>query len=118
MSSKPNWAPAPVHQALAAIELEASLSALPGWRTTTLNAAPAIEKHWRLPGFRQPMALAQAVADLAEQLNHHPDLLVSYGHCTVRWTTHDAGGVTALDLDAARHTDALAERLGATAHTA
>ena len=118
MRSKPNWAPAPVHQALAAIELEASLSALPGWRTTTLNAAPAIEKHWRLPGFRQPMALAQAVADLAEQLNHHPDLLVSHGRCSVRWTTHDAGGVTALDLDAARHTDALAERLGATAHTA
>ena len=118
MSSKPNWAPAPVHQALAAIELEASLSALPGWRITAIDAAPAIEKHWRLPGFCQPMALAQAVADLAEQLNHHPDLLVSHGRCSVRWTTHDAGGVTALDLDAARHTDALAERLGATAHTA
>ena len=118
MSSKPNWDPAPVHQALAAIELEAFLSALPGGRITAIDAAPAIEKHWRLPGFRQAMALAQAVADLAEQLNHHPDLLVSYGHCTVRWTTHDAGGVTALDLAAARHTDALAERLGATAHTA
>ena len=113
MSSKPNWAPAPVHQALTAIELEASLSALPGWRTTTLNAAPAIEKHWRLPGFRQAMALAQAVADLAEQLKHHPDLLVSHGRCSVRWTTHDAGGVTALDLDAARDTDTLAAHLGA-----
>ena len=113
MSSKPNWAPAPVHQALAAIELEASLSALPGWRTTTLNAAPAIEKHWRLPGFRKAMALAQAVADLAEQLNHHPDLLVSHGRCSGRWTTHDAGGVTALDLDAARDTDTLAAHLGA-----
>ena len=113
MSSKPNQAPAPVHQALAAIELEAFLSTLPGWRTTTLNAAPAIEKHWRLPGFRQAMALAQAVADLAEQLKHHHDLLVSHGRCSVRWTTHDAGGVTALDLDAARDTDTLAAHLGA-----
>lgn len=78
-----------------------------------MSAAPAIEKHWRLPGFRQPMALAQAVADLAERLNHHPELLIGHGVCTVRWTTHDAGGVTALDLDAARRTDALAAHLGA-----
>lgn len=118
MSSKTNRAPALVRQALKAIELEASLTALPGWRATSLNAAPAIEKHWRLPGFRQPMALAQAVADLAERLNHHPDLLVSYGGCTVRWTTHDAGGVTALDLDAARATDALAAHLGASPESA
>ena len=63
------------------------------------------------------MALAQAVADLAEQLNHHPDLLVSHGRCSVRWTTHDAGGVTALDVRAARATDELAAAAGAQPRT-
>ena len=61
------------------------------------------------------MALANAVAELAERLNHHPDLQVGWGQVGVRWTTHDAGGVTALDLQAARQTDALAAQLGAQA---
>lgn len=117
MSFKPNQAPAPAHQALTAIELKAILAALPGWRLSTAGAAPAIEKRWPLAGFSQPMALANAVAALAERLNHHPDLHIGYGHCTVRWTTHDAGGVTALDLDAARRTDALAAELGTVADT-
>ena len=83
-----------------------------------LGGVPALQRRWRLPDFAQAMALAQAVAALADDLNHHPELHVAWGRLTVAWTTHDAGGVTALDLDAARHTDALAERLGATAHTA
>jgi len=69
---------------------------------------PALEKHWRLPDFAQAMALARAVAALAERLDHHPDLHVGWGHLAVVWTTHDAGGVTALDVRAARATDDLA----------
>nr|WP_284144060.1 4a-hydroxytetrahydrobiopterin dehydratase [Ottowia testudinis] len=117
MDLKPNRPLAPTNQALEATELEASLRNLSGWRATTADTAPAIEKGWRLPGLRQAMALAQAVAALAESLNHHPDLFVGHGRCRVRWTTHDAGGVTALDLDAARQTDALAARLGAAPET-
>ena len=85
----------------------------PGWAQVVRGGVPALERHWRLPDFAQAMALAQAVAELAERLNHHPDLHVGWGRLAVVWTTHDAGGVTALDLHAARATDELAAAAGA-----
>lgn len=72
------------------------------------GGVPALERRWRLPDFAQAMALAQAVGELAERLNHHPDLSIGWGRLTVVWTTHDAGGITPLDAQAARATDALA----------
>ena len=78
-----------------------------GWTPAELNGVPAIEKRWRLANFAQAMALANAVAELAETLNHHPDLHVAWGSLRVVWSTHDAGGVTPLDLQAARAVNAL-----------
>lgn len=69
---------------------------------------PALQRCWRLPDFAAALALANAIGALAERLNHHPELLVGWGCLTVRWTTHDAGGITALDAQAARETDAIA----------
>ncbi len=107
---------APAPPALNATELQAALHRLPGWAldaSGTPNAPNAIVRHWRFDDFRQAMVFASAVAELADRLDHHPDLLVGYGRCSVRWSTHDAGGVSARDLDAARQTDAVAARLGA-----
>jgi 4a-hydroxytetrahydrobiopterin dehydratase len=42
------------------------------------------------------------VAWIAEQQNHHPELRVSYRHCTVRWQTHDVQGLSTLDFAAAQ----------------
>ena len=43
-----------------------------------------------------------------EKRDHHPDVLVGWGKARVLWTTHDAGGLTRLDLDLAEATDKLA----------
>lgn len=109
MNSKPNQPSATTPPALTATDLKALADTLPGWTI----GADALEKHWRLDDFSQAMQLANAVAELAERLNHHPDLHIGWGRCSVLWTTHDAGGVTALDVDAARQTEALAASLGA-----
>lgn len=53
------------------------------------------------------MAFANAVAFLAESLNHHPELLVQYARCSVRWRTHDVQGISMADFDAAARVDAL-----------
>ncbi|RYE92070.1 MAG: 4a-hydroxytetrahydrobiopterin dehydratase, partial [Myxococcales bacterium] len=45
---------------------------------------------------------------VAEKYDHHPDLEVRHGKVDVRWTTHDARGLTALDLAQAERTDELA----------
>ncbi|MBK6867202.1 MAG: 4a-hydroxytetrahydrobiopterin dehydratase [Burkholderiales bacterium] len=83
----------------------------PGWRPTCHEGADALEKRWRFADFRQTMVFVNAVAELAERLDHHPELQLGYGHCRVLWTTHDAGGVTARDREAARQLDALAATL-------
>ena len=90
------------------MDLQAFLLHQPGWRGGTDGAAAAIEKTWRFTDFAAAMAFANRVGELAERLNHHPTLVVGWGACTVRWYTHDSGGVTARDFDAARQTDLLA----------
>jgi 4a-hydroxytetrahydrobiopterin dehydratase len=45
---------------------------------------------------------------MAEKKDHHPDVELKWGSVRVTWSTHDAGGVTQLDLDAAQATDAIA----------
>jgi 4a-hydroxytetrahydrobiopterin dehydratase len=44
----------------------------------------------------------------AEAKDHHPDIELTYGKVALRWTTHDQGGVTQLDLDLAAACDAMA----------
>lgn len=94
---------------LAASDLKTSLDKLGGWSLTEINGTPAIEKSWRLANFHQTMAFANAVADVAHAMDHHPELTISYNRCTVKYTTHDAGGLTQRDLDAATRIESLPE---------
>ena len=86
-------------------EVEAQLLVLAGW---TLDG-DAIERSFRFPDYRRTIAFVNAVADLAEREDHHPDLQVGYGRCTVRWSTHSAGGISLNDFVCAAATDALPE---------
>ena len=52
------------------------------------------------------MAFVNAVAFIAHREDHHPDLGVHFNRCVVRFSTHDAGGITRNDL-------VLAARVGA-----
>lgn len=45
------------------------------------------------------------IAELAEEANHHPDLLVGWRKVEVSLSTHDSGGITQLDLDLAGKID-------------
>lgn len=67
----------------------------------------ALQKRFDFPDFHRTMAFVNALAWIAHGADHHPDLSVHYGHCTVRWSTHSAGGITALDFDCAARVDAL-----------
>lgn len=89
---------------LSAAELAALLPSLHAdWRLV----GAGIERDIRLPDFSSAAAFAQRLAAAADAMKHHPDLWLRYGACRVRWSTHDAGGLTHLDVDAARRTDAL-----------
>ena len=68
----------------------------------------ALEVEWLFRDFAQAMAFMNAVAEVAERMNHHPEWTNVYNRVTVRLTTHDAGGLTALDFALAQAMDTLA----------
>jgi 4a-hydroxytetrahydrobiopterin dehydratase len=66
-----------------------------------------LARSFTFPDFASALAFAVRVGMLAEKRDHHPDILVGWGKARVLWTTHDAGGITQLDLDLAAGTDKL-----------
>jgi len=57
--------------------------------------------------FRDAILFTGAVAYLAEQANHHPDILIQWNKVTLTLSTHSAGGLTANDFDLATKISAL-----------
>jgi 4a-hydroxytetrahydrobiopterin dehydratase len=88
-------------QALNSDEVRAALTDLPGW----VVDGKAICRTFTCDSFRASMAFAERIANYAESVDHHPDLLISYKKVTVTWSTHDAGGVTQKDTAAAKATN-------------
>ncbi|MGJ8670048.1 MAG: 4a-hydroxytetrahydrobiopterin dehydratase [Oceanococcus sp.] len=60
--------------------------------------------------YYQTMAFVNALAWVAHQENHHPDVSFSYRECTVKWTTHAIHGLSLNDFICAAKTDALVEK--------
>ncbi|MDW8479522.1 MAG: 4a-hydroxytetrahydrobiopterin dehydratase [Xanthomonadales bacterium] len=73
---------------------ERLLAQLPGW---TL-ADGALVKTFSFPDYHRTMAFVNAVAWIAHREDHHPDLVVGYNRCTVRFSTHDVGGLSLNDF--------------------
>ncbi len=68
----------------------------------------AIAKRFTFPDFGAALGFVVRVGCLAEKKDHHPDVELGWGRARVLWSTHDAGGVTQRDLDAAETVDGLA----------
>ena len=79
------------------------LARVPGWAL----AAGAIERRYTFKDFHHTMAFVNALAWIAQTEDHHPDLAVSYGACTVRFNTHSVGGISINDFICAAKVDAL-----------
>ena len=84
-------------------ELARHGTAAPRWRV----ADGMLERTFRFADFQRTMAFANAVAAIANAEDHHPQMLVEYGRCTVRFNTHSAGGITRNDFICAARIDAL-----------
>ena len=82
--------------------LRERLPALDGWQ----RAGEAIAKRYSFDSFKAAMAFANRVAELAEELDHHPDILIRYRDVTLTLTSHDTGGTTERDLRLAERIDA------------
>jgi 4a-hydroxytetrahydrobiopterin dehydratase len=79
------------------------LSELDGWQE--VEGRDAIQKTFTFKNFNQAFGFMTRVAMQAEKLDHHPEWFNVYKTVDVTLSTHDAGGVTDLDIKLARFMD-------------
>lgn len=66
-----------------------------------------ISRQFQFVGFNRPMMFANAVAFIAAEEGHHPELIIEYGACTVRYWTHAIDGLSENDFICAAKVDQL-----------
>jgi len=86
-------------------QIEALLVEVPGYELDEAQAK--ISKRYEFADFYETIAFVNALAFIAHQEDHHPDLEVSYAKCRVAFSTHDAGGLTQNDFICAARVNAL-----------
>ena len=75
-----------------------SLKGLEGWSFEN----DAISKEWKFENFREAIAFTNAVAEIADDAEHHPDITINYDQVRLSLSTHSEGGVTEKDVALAR----------------
>jgi 4a-hydroxytetrahydrobiopterin dehydratase len=84
-------------------ELGRRLEALDGWE----RRGDAIAKDFKLADFKGSVEFVNRLTPVAEEMNHHPDLTISWNTVTVSITTHSEGGLTENDFELAGKIEAL-----------
>src|SRR3954451_4480337 len=88
-------------------EIEAALTALPGWSLV----GGSLHTELRFRDFNAAFGFMARVALVAERRNHHPDWCNSYNTVTLDIVSHDAGGVTQQCVDLATDVEAIAREM-------
>jgi 4a-hydroxytetrahydrobiopterin dehydratase len=84
-------------------DIGTELATVPAWT----RAGDSITCTVTLADFKTAMLYVGAVAYLAEQARHHPDVLIQWNKVTLTLSTHSAGGLTGEDFALARQISAL-----------
>src|SRR4051794_5882769 len=92
-------------QKLATTERQSALGKLSGW--TDVKGRDAITKKFEFKDFNQAFGFMTRAALVAEKMDHHPEWFNVYKTVEVTLSTHDAGGVTDLDVKLAGEMDKL-----------
>jgi 4a-hydroxytetrahydrobiopterin dehydratase len=87
-------------------QIKSALARIPDWRKK--NAV--ISRTFQFKDFPAAMKFVEAVAQLAEEEWHHPDIDIRWNKVTLALTTHDSGGLTEKDFALAKKFDALSLR--------
>jgi 4a-hydroxytetrahydrobiopterin dehydratase len=79
---------------LSAADVESRLDQLPGWR----SAEAALIRTFKFNDFKAALSFVNRVGEVAEQLDHHPDIDIRWNKVTLTLSTHSAGGLTERDF--------------------
>ncbi|HEX9214392.1 MAG TPA: 4a-hydroxytetrahydrobiopterin dehydratase [Bradyrhizobium sp.] len=83
-----------------------ALGGIPGW--TEMPGREAIGKTFVFKDFNEAFGFMTRAALVAEKMDHHPEWRNVYKTVEVVLSTHDAGGVTGLDIELAKSMNAIA----------
>lgn len=90
-------------------EIRRLLLSVPRWKNIQVDGEERIRRDYHFADFAGAFVFATAVAELAEQHNHHPLLEVEWGRVGVTWWTHKINGLHQNDFIMAAKTDLLAD---------
>ncbi|NRA07514.1 MAG: 4a-hydroxytetrahydrobiopterin dehydratase [Myxococcales bacterium] len=93
---------------LSEAEIAAALPTLAGWEVREGK----LHREYRFANFVRAFGFMSSVALVAEAMNHHPEWSNVYDRVVVDLTTHDAQGLTALDVELATRMNELAREAG------
>lgn len=85
-------------------EIEGRLRERPGWE----RRGDAIVRELKAADFVGSVDLLNRITPIAEEMNHHPDVSISWNRVTVSLSTHSQGGLTDSDFELAGRIDELA----------
>jgi 4a-hydroxytetrahydrobiopterin dehydratase len=86
-------------------QAEALLGQLNDWQIS--SDGKVLSRDFKFKGFYKTMAFVNAVAWIANQELHHPDMEIGFNHALIQFTTHDIGGLSENDFICAAKIDAL-----------
>lgn len=91
---------------LGADERAQALARVPAW--TPVDGRDAISRSFKFKDFNEAFGFMTRAALVAERMNHHPEWFNVWNRVDVTLSTHDAGGLTQLDIELAAAMDACA----------
>tara|TARA_B000000441_G_C21351541_1_gene128139 strand:- start:81 stop:419 length:339 start_codon:yes stop_codon:yes gene_type:complete len=88
-------------------ELPKLLKEIPDWQPISTESVLKLNKVFNFENYAEAVSFTNKVAELAEEEDHHPAILLEWGRVEVTWWTHKIGGLHKNDFIAAAKTDLL-----------
>ena len=92
------------------VDVDKRLVQLPEW-SQKRTCKPALERNFIFSDYLKSIEFVDKVALVAEDLNHHPEMVIGYAKVTLNLTTHDVGGITDKDFELAVASESIYDRL-------
>jgi 4a-hydroxytetrahydrobiopterin dehydratase len=84
-------------------EIQAQMTVVRGWE----RLGDMLVRTWQFPSARRALEFVNQAATLADRLDHHPDIVLSYRCVRIELSTHSDGGLTAIDFELATQLNGL-----------
>lgn len=88
-------------------EIDELLQELSAWQLIQHNGINVLYKRYQFGDFATALAFTNRVGEFAEQVNHHPEITLSWGSVTIIWYTHTMKGIQPNDFRCAAYCDEL-----------